>query len=483
MEGQVPEDAVLMLFGATGDLAKRKLLPGLFHLHVAGLMPKRYRIVGSAPAGTGADAESFGTYVHDVLMEFGRKDVTDQTWESFGSNLSFAPSSTDDLSELAAAVTAAEKGLDQPQRILYLAVPPSAFLPMAQALGAAGLVNAGTKLIIEKPFGSDLASARHLNEGLHKAFEESQIYRIDHFLGKEAVQNILVLRFGNGLFEPAWHRDHLQYVQVDVPEKLNVDDRGAFYEATGAFRDMVVTHLFQLLGYLAMEPPADFDAASLHKAKLAVFEAMAPLDKDHAVFGQYDGYRSVHGVAKDSTVETFVAAAVTIDNARWSGVPFYLRTGKAMAETRTTVTLGFKEPNMHMFDRSGVSALPCPNELVCELADPGSVTITFAAKRPGPTMDVEPASMSFRYADSFTVANDLEAYERLLHDVMLGDHTLFNDAAGIERLWEVAAPLLDSAPTPVPYAQGSWGPAQADALLGSNCWFLPDDGTGQSRPA
>jgi glucose-6-phosphate 1-dehydrogenase len=168
---------------------------------------------------------------------------------------------------------------------------------------------------------------------------------------------------------------------------------------------------------------------------------------------------------------------VTSENARWSGVPFYLRTGKAMAETRTTVTLGFKEPNMHMFDRSGITALPCPNELVFELADPGSVTIRFAAKQPGPTMDVEPASMSFRYADSFTVAKDLEAYERLLHDVLLGDHTLFNDAAGIERLWEVAAPLLESAPTPVSYAQGSWGPAEADALLGSNCWALPDDTT------
>jgi len=478
MKGRLPEDAVLMLFGATGDLAKRKLLPGLFHLDVAGLMPKGYRIVGSAPAGTGADAESFGTYVHNVLEEFGRKDVTDQAWESFGSNLSFAPSSTDDLSGLAAAVGRAEEGLDHPQRIIYLAVPPAAFLPMAQALGSAGLVNANTKLIIEKPFGSDLASARALNEGLHEVFDESQIFRIDHFLGKEAVQNLLVFRFGNGLFEPAWHRDHLQYVQVDVPENLNVDDRGAFYEATGSFRDMVVTHLFQLLGYLGMEPPADFDAASLHKAKLAVFEAMAPLDKDRVVFGQYDGYRSVRGVAEDSTVETFVAAEVTIDNDRWSGVPFYLRTGKAMAETRTTVTLGFREPDVHMFDNDPeVSTNTSPNELVFELADPGSVTIPFVAKQPGPTMDVEPATMSFSYADSFTVANDLEAYERLLHDVMLGDHTLFNDAAGIERLWEVAAPLLESAPAPLPYAQGSWGPSEADRLLGSDRWYLPDDGT------
>ncbi len=478
-KGGRPQDAVLILFGATGDLSKRKLLPGLFHLDQAGLMPEHYRIVGSAPAGTGSDAEGFGDYVHGVLEQFGRRDVTDQAWQSFGPNLSFAPSSSDDLSDLSQAVARAEVGLDNPQRIIYLAVPPSAFLPMAHALGSAGLVNANTKLIIEKPFGSDLASARKLNEGLHEAFEESQIYRIDHFLGKESVQNILVFRFGNGLFEPAWHRNNLHYVQVDVPEKLNVDDRGAFYEATGAFRDMVVTHLFQLLGYLAMEPPADFDAASLHKAKLAVFEAMKPLHKDHVVFGQYDGYRSVRGVAKDSTVETFVAAAVTIDNARWSGVPFYLRTGKAMAETRTTVTLGFKEPDVHMFDNDpGVSTVPCPNDLVFELADPGSVTIRFAAKQPGPTMDVEPAAMSFRYADSFTASNDLEAYERLLHDVMLGDHTLFNDAAGIERLWEVAAPLLESMPTPFPYAQGTWGPAEADRLLGSDRWYLPDDGTG-----
>jgi glucose-6-phosphate 1-dehydrogenase len=480
MTGRRPEDAVLMLFGATGDLAKRKLLPGLFHLDMAGLMPKHYRIVGSAPAGTGTDAQGFGDYVHGVLKQFGRKDVTDKAWASFGSNLTFAPSSTDDLGELAAAVAQAEQGLDDPQRLIYLAVPPQAFLPMAQALGRAGLVNAKTKLIIEKPFGSDLESARTLNQGLHQAFDESQIFRIDHFLGKEAVQNILVFRFGNGLFEPAWHRDYLTYVQIDVPEQLTVADRGAFYEATGTFRDMVVTHLFQLLGYLAMEPPDDFDAESLHKAKLAVFEAMVPLDREHAVFGQYDGYRSVRGVAKDSTVETFVAADVTVDNPRWQGVPFYLRTGKAMAETRTTVTLGFKEPSMHMFDLDpNVSTLPCPNEVVFELADPGSVTIRFAAKRPGPTMDVESATMCFRYADSFTVANDLEAYERLLHDVMLGDHTLFNEAAGIERLWEVAAPLLQSSPAPVSYAQGSWGPAEADRLLGSNHWYLPDNDTDQ----
>ncbi|MGA8369485.1 MAG: glucose-6-phosphate dehydrogenase [Acidimicrobiales bacterium] len=477
---RVPEDAVLMLFGATGDLAKRKLLPGLFHLHEAGLMPKHYRIVGSAPAGTGVDAASFGTYVHGVLEQYGRKDVTDESWASFGSTISFAPSSADDLSDLAEAVTQAEKDLDNPQRVIYLAVPPQAFLPMATALGHAGLVNPKTKLIIEKPFGSDLDSARSLNQGLHQAFEESQIYRIDHFLGKEAVQNILVFRFGNGLFEPAWGRKHLRYVQIDVPEQLNVDDRGSFYEATGAFRDMVVTHLFQLLGYLGMEPPDDFDADSLHKAKLAVFEAMAPLDQEHAVFGQYEGYRSVPGVAKDSTVETFVAAAVMVDNPRWQGVPFYLRTGKAMAETRTTVTLGFKEPSMHMFDLDPeVSTVPCPNDLVFELADPGAVTVRFAAKRPGPTMDVESATMSFHYADSFTVTNDLEAYERLLHDVMLGDHTLFNEAAGIERLWEVADPLLKSAPTPVPYAQGTWGPAEAERLLGSNHWYLPDDDTSQ----
>ncbi len=472
---QVPADAVLVLFGATGDLAKRKLLPGLFHLAVAGLMPRRYRIVGSAPPGATADAANFGDLVHQALEDFGRKKVTDASWDTFAGALSFVASTDSDMTALVDAVHRAEAELDGAQRIVYLAVPPPAFIPMIEALGACQLVTPQTKIVIEKPFGSDLDSARRLNSALHEVFEESQIFRIDHFLAKEGVQNILALRFANGLFEPAWNARHLDYVQIDVPEQLTIEGRGAFYEPTGAFRDMVVTHLFQLLGFLAMETPAALDAASLHKEKLRVFQAMEPLDPARVVFGQYEGYHREPGVAADSTVETFAAAEVTIDNRRWRGVPFYLRTGKALAQTRSTVTLGFKKPTLALFAQSpDATATQSPNELVFELADPGGVTVAFSAKKPGPRMALEAASCSFCYADSFTVANELEAYERLLHDVMLGDPTLFNDAAGIERLWEVAAPLLAARPTPVPYAQGSWGPEQAAQLLAPRRWHLPD---------
>lgn len=478
-----PDDAVFILFGATGDLAKRKLLPGLFHLAVAGLMPNRYRIVGSAPPD-GVPPESFGDTVHQALREFGRKDVTDEAWGAFGDALSFAPSTDDDLTALEGAVSKAEAELNSAQRIIYLAVPPPAFIPMIEAIGASDLVNAQTKLVIEKPFGSDFESACQLNSALHKVFEESQIFRIDHFLGKEGVQNILALRFANGLFEPAWDSQHLSYVQIDVPEQLTIEGRGGFYESTGAFRDMVVTHLFQLIGFLAMEEPAVLDAECLQQERLRVFDAMEPIDPARVVFGQYEGYLSEHGVAEDSRVETFVAAEMSIHNPRWSGVPFYLRTGKALAATRSTVTLGFEKSDLGLFKvgpeaRKGLR----PNELVFELADPGGVTVAFSTKKPGPRMALEHASCTFRYADSFTVANELEAYERLLHDVMLGDSTLFNDAAGIERLWEVAAPLLHSPPIPQPYRVGSWGPDAATDLVQPHHWHLPDGSAGEQRGA
>ncbi|MGI8578140.1 MAG: glucose-6-phosphate dehydrogenase [Nocardioidaceae bacterium] len=472
----VPDDAVLVLFGASGDLAKRKLLPGLFHLAIAGLMPRRYRIVGSAPSGGKSGAADFRDLVHGALEDFGRKEVTADAWATFGDALSFASASDSDMAALVEGVLRAETELGTAQRIIHLAVPPPAFIPMIEALGASHLVTEQTKLVIEKPFGSDLDSARRLDAALHAVFEESQIYRIDHFLGKEGVQNILALRFANGLFEPTWNAEHLDYVQVDVPEQLTIEGRGAFYETTGAFRDMVVTHLFQLLGFLAMEAPAALDAASLRAEKLRVFQAMQLLDPARVVFGQYDSYRREPGVSADSTVETFVATEVAIDNHRWAGVPFYLRTGKALAETRSTVTVGFKKPAHQLFDLGlDETADLRPNELIFELADPGSVTVAFSAKKPGPRMVLEPAGCSFPYANSFTVTNELEAYERLLHDVMLGDPTLFNNAAGLERLWEVAAPLLASPPVPLPYVQGSWGPEQAGPLVFPHRWHLPDD--------
>jgi len=477
----VPDDAVLVLFGATGDLAKRKLLPGLFHLALAGLLPRRYRIIGSAPHGP-HDAAAFQDLVHQALRDFGRKEVTDQAWATFRDALSFVASSDNDLSALVAAISQAEAELGSAQRIVYLAVPPPAFIPMIDAFRGSGLVTTRTKVVIEKPFGHDLDSAHQLDAALHEVFQESQIFRIDHFLGKEGVQNILALRFANGLFEPAWDAQHLDYVQIDVPEQLTVAGRGAFYEPTGAFRDMVVTHLFQLLGFLAMEEPAGFDAGSLRREKLRVFQAMELLDQTRVVLGQYDGYRSEPGVAADSAVETFVAAEVAIDNRRWAGVPFYLRTGKALTQTRSLVTLGFTRSGLGLFGLGPETTAGLrPNELVFDLADPGGVTVAFSAKKPGPAMALEPASCSFRYADSFTAANELEAYERLLHDVLLGDPTLFNDAAGIERLWQVAAPLLQAPPAPLPYAQGSWGPQRASELIAPHRWHLPEPSTGRGQ--
>jgi glucose-6-phosphate 1-dehydrogenase len=475
----VPDDAVLVLFGATGDLAKRKLLPGLFHLAVAGMMPERYRIVGSGRPDEALDTEGFRSHVRDALKEFGRRELSDEHWGPFAECLSFASASAEHPDALLDAVAEAERDLGpNVRRLVYLAVPPHAFAPMVQMLGVCGLTERA-RVIIEKPFGSDLDSARALNQTLHAVLGESQIFRIDHFLGKEAVQNILAFRFANGLFEPVWNREHVDYVQIDVPEHLTIEGRAAFFEQTGTFRDMVVTHLLHVLGFIAMEPPSRLDAQSLRDATGKVFEAIKPIDPGRVIFGQYDGYRAEPGVAPDSNVETFAALEVQIDNRRWAGVPFYLRTGKALAESRHTVTLGFKEPAKGMFvfeplsDSSGVSTRP--NELTFELSDPGVIWVDFLAKEPGVTMSLGAASLRFRYGDSFTVSNELEPYERLIHDAMLGDHTLFTRADGIERLWEISRALLKRPPKPLPYKRGSWGPDAIDKLVAPHRWHLPYD--------
>ena len=358
------------------------------------------------------------------------------------------------------------------RRLHYLSIPPMAMDGIVGSLGGAGLAGDETRVILEKPFGTDEGSAKALNDLLRSVFSEPQILRIDHFLGKEDVQNILAVRFSNRLFEPVWCAQHVQNVQIDVPETLGVENRARFYEETGAFRDMVVTHLFQALGFVAMEPPGSFTPDALADAKQAVFDALQPLDPARVVRGQYDGYRDADGVAADSDTETMVAVEARIDNARWDGVPIYLRTGKKMAQGRRVITLTLKEPPMEMFpEAAGTHA----DELVFEIGEPGSIRITFQSKEPGPTMTLGEAHLDFTYKQNFDPRCELEAYERLLHDAMLGDQTLFNRAEGIERLWEVSAPLL-AAPQPVqPYSPGSWGPAAVDDLIGSNGWYLPDD--------
>ena len=467
-----PDDHVIVLFGATGDLAKRKLLPGLFHLSVAGLLPARYRVVGSARRAL--TDQQFREHARDAVAEFGTTKPTGDAWDAFEDALSFGSATTGDTGPLEAAIQQATVQVGgSPRRLFHLAVPPTAFEQTVGMLDATGVAR-GARVIIEKPFGTDLRSARQLDETLHAVFEESQIFRIDHFLGKESVDNILAFRFANGLFEPVWNREHIRYVQIDVPEALSIEGRADFYDTTGAYRDMIVTHLFQVLGFVAMEPPTSFGERHLRDEKVKVFDAVKPLDVRHVVRGQYEGYRDEPGVAPGTDTETMVAVRADIDNWRWAGVPFFLRTGKRLAESRQVVTLGFRQPPLRMFrtsDRDTPEGRG--NEIVIDFADPGSISAEFLAKEPGVEMILGSARMEFRYEDSFCTANNLEGYERLLLDAMRGDQTLFTRSDGVERLWEISAPLLNNPPPAEPYAPGSWGPEPAlGRLVAPFRWHL-----------
>jgi glucose-6-phosphate 1-dehydrogenase len=477
MASERPEPHVLVLFGARGDLAARKLFPGLFRLTQAGLMPEEFRIIGSGRHAPDS-ADAFRDEVRAALEEHGPDEVDEEAWAAWAERLSFVASSAENASELAAAVEQAEQELGgEARRLLYLSVPPGAMQPMVEALGRDGLTERA-RLVMEKPFGTDLASAQRLNAALHEVVEEDQVFRIDHFLGKEAAQNLLALRFANGLFEPVWNRDHIASVQIDVPEALGLEGRGAFYEETGAFKDMIVTHLMQLLGFVAMEPPVRMDAGALRDEKAKLFEAVRPLDPERVVLGQFEGYRDEDDVAADSEVDSFAAVEVAVDTWRWSGVPFFLRTGKAMAATRRTITVAFSEPPLRMFGlERGAREGDRPNALVLELTDEPQVRIDVLAKAAGPALDLAPASFTLQFGadgDDDDADDRLEAYERLLLDVMVGDHTLFTRADEVERLWAISAPVLDATLEPLPYAKGSWGPEAAERLPGRGGWKLPD---------
>jgi glucose-6-phosphate 1-dehydrogenase len=326
---------------------------------------------------------------------------------------------------------------------------------------------------MEKPFGTDLESARELNRKVHEVFDEEQVFRIDHFLGKEAAQNILALRFANGLFEPIWNRNHIDHVQIDVPETLDVGTRGAFYDQTGAYRDMVVTHLMQVLAFVAMEPPTALTPSAITEEKSKVFRSLRPIDVDHVVRGQYEGYRSHPGVDPESDTETFIALRADVDNWRWSGVPFYLRTGKNLAEGARIISIAFREPPQSMFPAgSGVGDYG-PDHLTFDLDESSRLSLSFYGKRPGPGMTLEKMSMQFSLVEVHDEGDTLEAYERLIRDAMNGDHTLFTTAEGIESLWEDSAPLLEHPPPVIPYAAGSWGPGQIRDLIAPRAWRLP----------
>jgi glucose-6-phosphate 1-dehydrogenase len=475
-----PDDHVIVLFGATGDLAKRKLLPGLFHLAAAGLLPHKYKIIGSSPAKFAISSAEFRAHARQAAQDFciSKPDSEIDCWAEFQQHLSFAAADHDEFSALKDEVARAEKEIGgSVRRIFHLAVPPSAFSAVVTMLGEAGLAGDRSRVIIEKPFGTDLESAVSLGNAVHAVFDESQIFRIDHFLGKESVDNILAFRFANGLFEPIWNRSHIAYVQIDVPETLSIEGRADFYDKTGAYRDMIVTHLFQVLGFVAMEPPTALTARQLRAEKAKVYDALKPIDVRHVVRGQYEGYRQETGVAPESQTETMVAVKAEVDNWRWHGVPFYLRSGKSMGAGRQVITLGFHEPPLRMF-KAHRKDVPDGrrNEIIIDFADPGSITAKFLAKEPGAEMSLGSENMIFKYSDSFAAANALEGYERLILDAMLGDQALFTSSDGINRLWEISEPLLENPPPVEPYARGTWGPPSVSKLIEPFRWHLPNSG-------
>lgn len=460
---------VVVLFGATGDLAKRKLLPGLFHLSSAGFIPG-CRIIGVSLDDL--DTDGFRHAARSALGEFFSRKIPDADWEAFSASLDYVPLSAG-ADALKAAVARAEQSLGaECRRLHYLSVPPNAALSAVRMLGEAGLVE-HSRIIMEKPFGTDLASAVTLNAKLHEVFAEEQIYRIDHFLGKEPAQNILAFRFANGLFEPIWNRNFIDHVQIDVPETLGLGKRSGFYEQTGAYRDMVVTHLFQILAFMAMEPPTSLEPVPISEEKNKVFRSMLPIQPADVVRGQYSGYRNEEGVDPDSDTETFIALKCHIDNWRWAGVPFYLRTGKRLAEGQRIISIAFREPPKSMFPPGSGVGSQGPDHLTFDLADASKMSLSFYGKRPGPGMRLDKLSLQFAMTDTGLAGEVLEAYERLILDAMRGDRTLFTTAEGIERLWEVSQPLLEAPPPVRLYEQGSWGPKPVHQLIAPHAWRLP----------
>jgi glucose-6-phosphate 1-dehydrogenase len=471
----VKTDQVIILFGATGDLSKRKLLPGMFHLSQAGLMPRNFRIIGAARHPISTD--EFRQLARESVDGSGRKSDANGVLEEFTKTLSFVGVG-DGFEPLGKAIEDAKKELgDDIDLLYYLSLPPKAAAGTVEEIGKLG-IQGTARVITEKPFGTDLASAHELNERLHSVFEEDRIYRIDHYLGREAVQNLLALRFANGMFEPVWNRNHIDHVQIDIPETLSIEMRGSFYEATGAFRDMLVTHLFQLLGFVAMEPPTTLEPKPLGLEREKVFDSMLPLKPEDVVRGQYVGYREEEGVDPNSDTETLIAVKAFVDNWRWEGVPFYLRSGKRMAESHHVLTIAFKQPPRRLFplDEALIPEGFGRDHLTFELGEPGSISASFLAKVPGATMQLGEAHMKFTYADAF--GNNqaaLDPYERLIHDAMNGDRTLFTSSDAIERLWEISEPVLENPPPAIPYWRGSWGPKEIDDLIAPRRWHLPSD--------
>jgi glucose-6-phosphate 1-dehydrogenase len=491
-DGQVtqrkPDASAFVIFGVTGDLAHRLVIPSLYNLAAANLLPGKFCVVGVARNGMSNDQ------LRDSLMKGLRQFATRPVDDTVAKRLLECVTCIEADPKDPASFDAMRAQLDELEcardtggnRLFYLATPPGAFAPIARELGRTGLLQekngAWRRLVVEKPFGTDLASARALNGELLKILDEHQIYRIDHYLGKETVQNILVLRFANGMFEPIWNRNHIDHVQITVDEKLGVGHRGSFYDSTGALRDMVPNHLFQLLSLVAMEPPIRFDAHAVRTEKAEVLAAIQTQSETDAlknsVRGQYlsgtiddtamEDYRKTKDVQADSTTETYAALKLAIDNWRWAGVPFYLRTGKALGLKRTEVAIKFKEVPFKMFACTPVDRLS-QNYLVISIEPTEGITLQFNTKVPGPAITIDGVEMKFRYKDYFK-AEPATGYETLIYDCMIGDNILFQRADSVEAGWQAVQPFLDAwnkagAKGLEYYKAGSEGPACADELL------------------
>ncbi len=479
-----PGATTLVIFGASGDLTRRKLLPAIYSLSRGQRLPARFSVIGVARSEM--SDEQFRQQFQDSLREFAKVDGPgDEVMRSIQAQMYFVSGEMDDPG-LYARLASRLREIGSEGVLYYLAIPPAVYGAVAEALGAAGL--AGTpeagwrRLIVEKPFGTDLASAQSLNTLLHRHFTEEQIFRIDHYLGKETVQNLLALRFANGMFEPIWNRRYIDQVQITAAETVGVERRASYYEGAGALRDMVQNHLMQLLALVAMEPPSEFSAASVRDRKMDALLAVQPLVGNGAaspavVRAQYregwvsgsevPAYRSEPGVAADSSTETFVAMRLNLDSWRWAGVPFYLRTGKRLPKRMTEIAIQFHRPPLQIFKR--VSPTPLPSDLLVINVQPDEgISLRFNAKIPSTRMQVAPVMMNFHYGTTFH-GEVPEAYETLLLDAMLGDPTLFARHDFVEASWALITPINElwrADRTPVPtYESGEWGPNEADALI------------------
>ncbi len=481
MQLKTPEPQAIVVFGASGDLTRRKILPALYNLAAEGLLLDRHVIVGYAWADW--DDRAFRDHARGSVEEFSRTGLDPAVWERFEPALHFVSGKFDDPSGIAALCSRltrfdGARGTEN-SRLYYLATPPSAFPVIVNRLGRSpgGPGRADrTRIVIEKPFGHDLESARELNDIVHSVFAEPQVFRIDHYLGKETVQNLMVFRFANSLWERVWNRDAIDHIQFTVAESIGVEGRGAYYEEAGALRDLVENHMLQVLAFLTMEPPRSLEPEAFRDEKVKLLRAMHPLRPSDLVRGQYavgpagSGYREEPNVAPESTTETFAAVKLHIDNWRWQSVPMYLRHGKRLPERNSEVTVVFRDAPSYLFEDIGVAALP-PDHIIIRIQPDEGISLSFQAKQPGAGIDLQEVEMDFEYGESFKT-KPAEAYERLLHDAMLGDHTLFTREDGVERSWQIVAPVLEN-PGPISdYPAGTWGPKAADDLIAPRRWHL-----------